>query len=365
MKFKIVRSKFFDGLKKVQNIVGGKGSLLIIQNVLIEAKDNAIVLTTTDMDMSIRSRVPCEVVEEGATTLPVKLLVNAIAKSPEGNIEIEVGAADCAFISAGSAEFKLNGLPIADFPKLPEDQHSFEYVLPQLVLREMLRKTAYAASQDDTRKTLKGVFVSFRDGKVTMVATDGRRLALVEHELEIPEDAQRDIVLPTKVVTELQRSLGNDGDVRITIEQSQICFNMGDTRLYSKLIDEIYPNYRQVIPNNCNERVLVDRQLLLNAIDRVSVLAMDEQNSINLTFNENQLIVASSKASEAGSARDIVPIKYDGPHIDIVFNPGYLMDPLKAIDEDEVAIELKDGTSPALVKCSIPFLYVMMPLRIS
>ena len=360
MKFKIVRSKFLEGLKKVQNIVGAKGSMLIIQNVLIEAKEKELILTTTDLDISIRSHVPCEVTEEGSTTLPVKLLVNAIAKSPEGPIEVDVGAADCAFISAGSAEFKLNGMSVVDFPSLPEDQNSFEYVLPQMTLREMLRKTAYAASQDDTRKTLKGVLMSFRDGKLTMVATDGRRLALVEHEVELPEDAQKDIILPTKVVSELQRSLSGDGDARITIEKSQISFNLGETRL-----DEVYPNYRQVIPGNCTERVVLDRQLLLAALDRVSVMTMDESNSVCLTFDANQLIVASSKSSEAGSARDIVPIKYDGAKIDIVFNPSFVMDPLKAIDEDEVTIELNNGMSPAMIKCSVPFLYVMMPLRIN
>lgn len=365
MKFKIVRSKFLEGLKKVQNIVGSKGSMLIIQNVLVEAKDNELVLTTTDLDISIRTHVSCEIIEEGATTLPVKLLFNAISKSPEGPIEIDVSAADCAFITAGSAEFKLNGMSVVDFPALPEDQNSFEYVIPQMTLREMLRKTAYAASQDDTRKTLKGVLMSFRDGKLTMVATDGRRLALIEHEVDLPEEAQKDVILPTKVVTELQRSLTGDGDARVTIEKSQISFNLGETRLYSKLLDEIYPNYRQVIPTSCTERVVVDRQLLLSALDRVSVMTMDESNSTCLTFGSNQLTVASSKSSEAGSARDIVPIKYDGEKIEIVFNPNFVMEPLKAIDEDEVTIELNNGTSPAMIKCSVPFLYVMMPLRIN
>ena len=234
-----------------------------------------------------------------------------------------------------------------------------------MTLREMLRKTAYAASQDDTRKTLKGVLMSFREGKLTMVATDGRRLALVEHEIELPEDAQKDIILPTKVVSELQRSLTGDGDARITIEKSQVSFNLGETRLYSKLLDEVYPNYRQVIPASCAEHVVVDRQLLLSALDRVSVMTQDESNSTCLTFDSNQLTVASSKNSEAGSARDLVPIKYDGAKIEITFNPSFVMDPLKAIDEDEVTIELNNGNSPALIKCSVPFLYVMMPLRIN
>lgn len=364
MKFTIVRSKFLEGLKKVQNIVASKGSLQIIQNVLLEAKDKQLMLTTTDLDISIRSTVACDVEMPGSTTLPVKLLVNTISKVAEGPVEIDVNVEDRACISAGSATFTITGLSVSDFPQLPSDSESFEYVLPQMTLREMFRKTAYAASQDDTRKTLKGVLMSFHEGKLTMVATDGRRLALVEHEIELPVEAERDVILPGKVVGEVQRALSSDGDARISIEGTQVSFNLGDTRIYSKLYDDVYPNYRQVIPAECTEHVTVDRQLLLSALDRVSVMSVDESNSTQLTFDANQLTVAS-KSTDVGNARDIVPIKYDGPKIEIVFNPGFVMDPLKAIDDDEIIIELNNGNSPALMKCSVPFLYVMMPLRIN
>ena len=364
MKIKIVRSKFLEALKKVQNIAAAKGSLQILQNVLLEAKDRQLFLTATDLDLSIRSVVDCEVADEGSTTLPAKLLFNTVAKVAEGAIDVDVGPDDRALISAGTAVFKLAGMPVSDFPALPVDSEAFAYTLPQMTLREMLRKTAFAASQDDTRKTLKGVLASFRDGKLTMVATDGRRLALIEHELEFPASEERDLVLPTKVVTELQRALSTEGDVSITVEKSQVSFNLGDTRLYSKLLDEVYPNYRQVIPTSCNQRVVVERKPLLDALDRVSVMMIDDSNSTRLTFDANELTVTSA-ASDVGEARDLVPIKYDGPRIDIVFNPGFVMDPLKAIDEDEVIIELNDGTKPAMIKCSVPFLYVMMPLRVS
>lgn len=364
MKFKIVRSKFLEGLKKVQNVVTTKGALKILQNVLLEAKDKQLFMTATDLDISIRSVVPCEVVNEGSTTLPAKLLFNTIGKAAEGPVEVDVDAADRAVVSASSATFNIPGMPVADYPTLPEDQNSFEYVIPQINLREMLRKTAYAATQDDTHKNLRGVLMSFKEGKLTMVATDGRRLALIEQEIELPVEAERDIILPSKVVSELQRSLSNEGDARITIEKSQVSFNLGDTRIYSKLLDEVYPNYRQVIPAETAEHIVIDRQALLSALDRASVMMMDESNSTKLTFDSNQLTVAAT-ASDGSSARDIVPIKYDGEKIEIVFNPNYVMDPLKAIDEDEVTIELNSGTQPALLKCSIPFLYVMMPLRVN
>jgi DNA polymerase-3 subunit beta len=236
--------------------------------------------------------------------------------------------------------------------------------MPRQTLHEMLRKTSYAASQDDTRRTLKGVLMSFKDEKLTMVATDGRRLALVEKEMEFPKNAERDIVLPAKAVQELQRSLSGEGEVRISVQASKISFSLEGVKIYSKLIEDVYPNYRQVIPSACKECIAVDRQLLLSALERVSVMTMDEAHSTRLTFDANKLTVTSA-ASDIGEARDDVPIKYAGEKIDIMFNPNYVMDPLKAIDDDEITIELNNGSSPAVIRCSVPFLYVMMPLRIN
>ena len=364
MKFKIVRSKFLDGLKAVQNVVGNRGSLPILQNVLLEANGQSLRMTTTDLDISIQNEVECEVIEPGATTLPVKLLFVTVSKVCEGFVEVEVNGEEKASIMAGSAKFKLTGMPMADFPKLPADTDSYSYTLEQPTLREMLRKVSYAASQDDTRRTLKGVLMSFKDAKLTMVATDGRRLALIENEVEFPKDFEKDIVLPSKAVQELQRSLGNDEKITIRVQQSQICFRLGALTIYSKLMEDAYPNYRQVIPQSCSQHIAVDRQLLLDALDRASVMTMDEAHSTKLIFDANSLTVTSA-ASNIGEAKDEVNIKYAGEKIEIMFNPNYVMDPLKAIDDDEVTIDIEDGHSPAVIRCSVPFLYVLMPLRIN
>ena len=364
MKFKIVRSKFLEGLKSVQNIVAAKGSLPILQNVLMEAGENRLVMTTTDLDISIRSSVECEIVESGATTLPVKLLFNSISKAAEGEIVVEVDDKERATITAGSAKFKLAGLPEADFPRLPKDEDAYAYEIPQATLREMFRKVSYAASQDDTRRTLKGVLMSFKDSKLTMVATDGRRLALVENEIEFPKDVEKDIVLPSKAVQELQRSLNGEEIASVMIQKTQVSFKLGNITIYSKLMDDVYPNYRQVIPKETVEKITIDRQLLLDALDRASVMTMDEAHSTKLIFSEGKLTVTSA-ASDIGEAKDEVAIKYAGEPIEIIFNPSYVMDPRKAIDDDEITINLNNGHSPAVIKCSIPFLYVLMPLRIS
>jgi DNA polymerase-3 subunit beta len=364
MKFSIVRAKFLDGLQKVQNVVTTKRSLQILSNALMHAEGNQLCITTTDLDISERCFVECEVEQAGSTTLPIRRLASIIRELDEGKIQIEVNDDDVASVQSGSSYFKIIGLPMRDFPPVPVTEGKFCYRIDQGAFREMLRKTAYAVSLDETRRVLNGVLLAFKENKLTMVATDGRRLALVEHEIEFPPEAEVEMVLPTKAVSELMRILGNDGDLKIYAQKNQVIFELGTTTLSSKLIDGVYPNYRQVIPGMCEERVVIDREMLLSALRRVSVVTTDKSNATRLTFSANQLTI-SINTPDVGEGRDTVPVKYAGKEVSIIFNPEYVMDPLKNIDDDEIVIEMNAGHSPALLKCSIPFLYVLMPLRIS
>jgi len=364
MKFSIVRSKFLDGLQKIQNVVSAKGALQILQNALIHAEGNQLCMTTTDLDISERCFVECEIEQAGSTTLPIRRLASIIRELDEGKILIEVNDDDVATVQCGSSFFKIIGMSVRDFPPVPATEGKFCYRIDQGVFREMLRKTCYAVSQDETRRVLNGVLLAFKDNKLTMVATDGRRLALVEHEIEFPPEAEEEMILPTKAVSELMRILGNEGDLKIYAQKNQAVFELGTTMLSSKLIDGVYPNYRQVIPGACDERVVIERELLLSALRRVSVVTTDKSNATRLTFSANQLTI-SINTPDVGEGRDTVPVKYAGKEVSIIFNPEYVMDPLKNIDDDEVYLELNDGHSPALLKCNVPFLYVLMPLRIS
>jgi len=364
MKFSIVRSKFLDGLQRIQNVVSGKGTLQILQNAMIQAEDNRLCMTTTDLDISERCYVECEIEEAGSTTLPIRRLTSIIRELDEGKIMIEVNEDDVATVQAGSSYFKIIGMSVRDFPPVPATEGKFCYRVDQGVLREMLRKTSYAISQDETRRVLNGVLMAFKDNKLTMVATDGRRLALVEHEIEFPPEAEAELILPNKAVSELMRLLGNEGDLKVYAQKNQTVFEIGTTMVSSKLIDGVYPNYRQVIPGACDERVVIEREALLSALRRVSVVTTDKSNAMRLTFSANQLTI-SINTPDVGEGRDTVPVKYAGKEISIIFNPEYVMDPLKNIDEDEVFLEMNDGHSPALLKCKVPFLYVLMPLRIS
>ena len=364
MKFSVVRSKFLDGLQRIQNVVSGRGTLQILQNAMIEAEGDRLCMTTTDLDISERCYVECQIEEPGSTTLPIRRLASIIRELDEGQIMVEVDEDDVATVQSGSSYFKIIGMSVRDFPTVPVTEGKFCYRIDQGVLREMLRKTSYAISQDETRRVLNGVLMAFKDNKLTMVATDGRRLALVEQEIEFPPEAEAELILPNKAVTELMRLLGNEGDLKVYAQKNQAVFEIGTTMMSSKLIDGVYPNYRQVIPGACDERVVIEREALLSALRRVSVVTTDKSNATRLTFSANQLTI-SINTPDVGEGRDTLPVKYAGKEISIIFNPEYVMDPLKNIDDDEVFLEMNDGHSPALLKCNVPFLYVLMPLRIS
>lgn len=364
MKFTVIRSKFLEGLMTVQNVVSSKGTLQILSNALIHVENNQMSITTTDLDISMRCVIPCEVEQPGSTTLPIRRVVSMMKELNEGNVTVQVAEDDEAKFQSGSSFFRIIGLPTRDFPPIPATEGKFSYRIDQGVLKEMLRKTNYAASLDETRRVLNGVLMAFKSNKLTMVATDGRRLALVDHEVEFPEQAETEMILPTKAVNELMRVLLNEGEVKIYAQKNQVVFEMGTTIMSSKLVDGVYPNYRQVIPGGCDERVTLEREELLRAVRRVSVMTTDKSNAIRLTFSANQLII-NITSQEVGEGRETIPVKYTGKEISIVFNPEYVMDPLKNMDDDEVYFELSDGHSPALLKCSVPFLYVLMPLRLN
>jgi len=364
MKFRAVKSSLLDGLQIVQSIVSTKTTLPVLGNVLFKTEDKKLYLTTTDLDITVRCGIEADIVTPGVTTLPARRLSNIVRELSDSEIEIDVDEDNKASVSCGSSFFKLWGLAEDEFPTMEEASGDYCYHIDQAVLKEMLCKTAYGASTDETRYVLNGVFMSFKGEKLTMVATDGRRLALVEQEVEFPEEAEIDIIVPSKTVTELIHTLNDEGVVDIHAQGNRAFFDFDDIRVASKLIDGTYPNYRQVIPSQCEERVAIERESLLLALRRVALLTSDKANATKLTFADNKLVI-SLDSPEVGEARETVPIKYDGKEITVAFNPEYMMDPLKTLKTDEVFIELTDDLSPGVIKCDTPFLYVLMPMRIS
>ncbi len=364
MKFRISKEAFLDGLQKVQHVVSSRTTLPILSNVLIVAKGGRIQFTTTDLDVGITGSVEAQIDKEGATTLPARRLVSIVRELPTSEIEVSVDAKNHASIRSGPAFFKIIGLSDSEFPPLPDFQGSKEFRIPQVVLRDGLRKTAYAISSDETRYVLNGIFASLHDGKMTLVATDGRRLAMVDSDLEFPASHETDVIIPTKAVQELQRLLGDTGEVIVKLTDNQVSFTIGDSLLASKLIEGNYPNYRQVIPGDALERVVISREALLETVRRVSLLASDKSNSVKLVFSENQIEVTAN-SPDVGEAQESMDVIYQGKPMQIAFNPEFLQAPLRALETNDVYLDLIDEMSPGVLRIEGTFLYVLMPMRVT
>ncbi len=364
MKFTIAKAVFQDALNHVQNVVSNRATLPILSNVLIEASGGQIRLTTTDLDVGVTGSTPAEIEKEGSTTIPVKKLASIIGALPAETVEFSVDSKNVASIKSGPSFFKIIGLGVDEFPPLAKFEEANEYKIDQALLLDALKKTHYAISTDETRYVLNGIFVSFKEGKVTLVATDGRRLAMVENDLEFPASHERDIIIPTKAVVELQRLLGAEGEVILKLTQNQISFEANGNLLVSKLIEGNYPNYRQVIPSAPAERIKIERNAFLQTVRRVSLLATDASNSVKLIFG-NQNIDVTANAKDVGEAKESVQVEYSGPEFSIAFNPEFLMAPLKNLSEDDIFLDLIDEMSPGVIRIDGTFLYVIMPMRVT
>jgi DNA polymerase-3 subunit beta len=364
MKFSVSKEKLLEGLQTVQNVVSTRTTLPILSNVLLQAEGSELKLTTTDLDVGVRGSVEAGVDKPGSTTLPARRLFTIVRELPSSEITFEIDSKNVATIRSGPSFFKILGLPEEEFPPLPKFENAKAFTIRQKDLKDGLKKTAYAISTDETRYVLNGILFTFKDNKLTLVATDGRRLALVDIELEFPRSHEVDVIVPSKAVTELSRLLKDDGDVKLTVGENQISFEINGTLLVSKLIEGNYPNYRQVIPAETKERITLERELFLNTVHRVSLLASEKSNSVKLVFSKNNIDIMAN-TPDVGEAKESMAVQYKGKEFSIAFNPEFLMAPLRNLSNDEVFLDLTDEMSPGVIKIQTPFLYVLMPMRIS
>lgn len=375
MKFKINKDHFSNGLQQVLNVVGSRATMPILSNVLIEAEEGHISLTTTNLDLGIRCRIKADVSEPGSITLPVRKLATIVRELPQNEVFIETSDKNQAKITSGGSLFKIMGIGAEEFPPLPsfENRHVFE--LSQAEIVGMLKSVSYGQSTDENRYILNGVYFNFADEKLTLVATDGRRLALTASETEISEDNAGSLILPAKTVSELERLMGKGEKVKIAFNDRQAAFEIGiddasDTGLVdhlylvSKIVEGNYPNYRQVIPKETEHRVKIERELMLECVHRAALVTSDKSNSVKLKVTKNLLEISGSSA-EYGDSHESMAIAYDGPEVQVAFNPQFLMEPLKALTKDEVFFEFKDELSPGLFKTLDNFICVIMPLRLN
>jgi len=374
MKFKINRDHFANGLAQVLNVVGSKATMPILSNVLIEAEKDQISLTTTNLDLGIRCKIKAEVKETGAVTLPVKRLATIVRELPNVDVSVDASPNHQVKLASGGSNFRIMGIGKEEFPPLPEFGDEKSCTLEQAELTAMLKSVAYAQSSDETRYILNGVYFNFKDAKLTLVATDGRRLALIAKDMEVPAGSAGAIILPAKTVNELLRLLDKGEKLKISFNERRAAFQIATDKdssglvdsvyLYSKVVEGNYPNYQQVVPKETHQRIKLERKPLPQCVHRAALVCSEKSNSVKIKLSSN-LLEITAQSPDFGEAHESMAIGYSGPDLQVAFNPAFLMDPLRALTKDEVFFEVKDEVSPGVFKTLENFICVIMPVRLS
>jgi DNA polymerase-3 subunit beta len=356
-------------LQLFQGIVERKNTIPILANVLMEAKGEEVRLLATDLEVGLRSRCAASVAKGGSLTLPAKKFYEIVKSLPETDIRI---AEDKGGVKVAADRFdsRMQTLPREDFPTLPESGGTPTATLSRAALKEMVAKTQFAITGEDTRFFLNGALFVLGSDSMSLVATDGHRLALITVPRENRGQGAEDIkaILPKKTLGELARLLAEgDGDIRYERGENHLFFDVAGRLLISRMIDGQFPAYERVIPKGNDKHIEFERDRLINAVKRVALLSNERSRAVKFQIDNGKVDVTSS-SPDLGEARETLPVEYTGPSMQICFNAQYVLDFLSAVTCDLVALDLKDEVSQAVMKPVAAeghdYTYVIMPMRV-
>ena len=367
MKATIERATLLKSLGHVQSVVERRNTIPILSNVLIEARDdNSIRLMATDLDLQVDESVPANVDQAGATTVPAHTLFDIVRKLPEGS-QVELNVAEGKMhLSAGRSRFHLSTLPRDDFPVISEGELPTRFELPAATLRQIIDKTRFAISSEETRYYLMGIFLHIADDQLKAAATDGHRLARVVLPKPDGADGMPDVIIPRKCVAELRKLLEEvEGTVEVSLSPTKIRFGLGSAVLTSKLIDGTFPDYNRVIPTANDKLLKLDPKTFASGVDRVSTIASEKTRAVKMSVDRDKVTLSVS-SPESGTATEEIPADYGADTLEIGFNARYLLDILGEIDGDTVEVHLADAAAPTLLRENDKSnaLYVLMPMRV-
>ena len=371
MKFVVNKSIIFKTLSHLQSIVNKKNTLPILSNILIEAKKNHLTLSSTDMDISIKETLNCNIIEDGATTLNAQIMFDIIKKLPENNdIEFISNNGKILTIRSKGSKFSLSCLPKDEFPIIDTVTNGKKFQINSQIIYNLINKTKFAISNEETRYFLNGLYFNISNNEkvsiLTIVGTDGHRLATSSFNQNQIDSDIPGIIIPKKTINELSKLLvDNDKDIEIQISSNKIIFYINKLILISKLIDGNFPDYSRVIPNNNNNILTINRLNLLSAVDRVSTIANENSPSIKFKLLKN-LINLSTINNENSTATEDIQAKYEGNEIEIGFNSKYIMDILDNLEGEEIKISFNDNSTPIIAQeqTGSDITYVLMPMRV-
>jgi len=353
-----------DSLHAVIGAVAQKNTLPILSNLLIECNSTSLTITATDLDIGITHTQEAGVVEQGSVTVPAKKFFDIIKELPDEDINILTKKNNTIHITAGNSIFKILTTPKDEFPNIPTPGNTSDIVIGQKILKEMLLKTSFAMSKEETRYVLNGICVETQQNKLQLIATDGRRLAIINKPAKIKETEQKRYIIPSKTIQELQKILSEEGDIVIKLTNNQILFNTQNTQIISRLIEGEFPNYQQAIPAKTGTFFTVTTEKLAPAIRRAGLFTTTESQAITLHLTKNKLTLTKT-TPEIGETTETVDVVYAGAEIQIGFNPAYLLDVLKNIHTETITMELTGPEKPGVLRVGDEYIYIVLPMQIT
>ncbi len=357
-------------LKAINDVLGvtNKDTLPILSNILLDGRASGLELVGTDLEVGIKTVLPDVVKEIGAITVSARKLSDIIRELPEAELQIVLDDNNNVIISCQNAQFCLNGIRKEEFPLFPEFSEAESFEISSEILTDIIKKTIFAVSKEESRYTLNGVLLNATAGSLTLVATDGHRLAVAGTTLEKVSSDDISIIIPIKALNELSKilSVEEKSSVRLMVEETQVIFKVGSTIIVSRLIEGPFPDYDRVIPKEVNQKITLSRDELTHVIRRVSLLANQKTCSIKFILKHDEMEIVA-KNPEAGEAKELLKINYQGDFIKLGYNYRYLLDVLKCIKSENIIFEITQPLNPAVVRPESEienYLYVIMPMKV-
>ena len=368
MKFTVTRNALLNELNLVQGVIEKKSTIPILSNILLEAAGEHLDIAATDLDVTIRCGCSASIETKGTTTISARRLFDIVRLLPDGaDVSFLLLENDWVELRSGNSEYKIVALPKDNFPSIPEAAPATAHI-PGGLLRGMIHRTMFAITQEESRYSLNGALLALLPGEVRMVATDGHRLALVSKTMEIPGlDTEVRALIPRKTLFEIQKLIG-DQDVMIEFgrDENHLFFTVGNKRLVSRILAGQFPNYELVIPHENDKYIVASSRAFGDGIRRAAIMSDEKLKAIRLSFKKGALELTASCA-EAGEAREVVPVEFEGDNIDIGFNPLYLLDFVGACGSDSISIAIKDSETQGLFRpigpIDLDYRYVVMPMK--
>lgn len=365
MKVVVSKTDLVSIIGKIQSIVPIKPTAPILANVLLEAMDDQLIISATDLTVSMRCHIEAKVVEEGSIALPARRFFQLIRELTSPQIKISAHTNEIAEITTGTSVFKINGMNKSEFPHLPDLSDSPEISLTHTALKEMFSKTAFCTAREDSRYMLNGVQLQIAHQRATLIGTDGKRLAKIGINMDIDASLQGTYILPLKAVEEMIKILDDSSAlVTLSLGADKISLEAGSMTLITKLLLGQYPDVERVIPSKLSHEFSVHREELMTLLRQVSLFTSEASNSVRFSFEVGQLHLAAM-SSELGEGRVSMPVDYAGPKLDIAFNPFFFLDILRHSKDETFRFGLNDAHNPGLITDSTHAIFVLMPMRLA